>query len=487
MSRKLPAPMARDRGNAPQWFESLEIRNLLSAAYPTDLEQYMLELINRARANPAAEAARVGTTLNEGLPAGTISAAAKQPLAINPNLHSGARQQSQWMIDKDIFSHTGAYGSDPQSRMKSAGYVFAAPWTWAENIALRTYKTAIPTSALVDAMESDLFVDVGISDRGHRVNLLDPASREVGVGMSYGMFNGVNAATFTEDFASSGSAVYLTGVAYTDAKVKDHFYTPGEGLNKVNITATRVGDGATFTTRTWISGGYTLELAPGVYTITASSTALGTVTYNSVTVGYENVKRDFTPSATAPVPTPTPTPTPTPIPTPKPTPTPTPKPTPTPPKTTPTPPKTNPTDTKPPRAPVFSAVRKRKASRYYGFTITYTDAGKIKRSSIGDGDIQVRGPHGFARNAVFVSSNKGADSTSLTVTYAVKGPDRHWDRVDNGEYTLWINAGQVKDAAGNALPAQQIGSFNVLIPKAGVAAPAPGAVKAAKKSQSIFG
>jgi hypothetical protein len=53
--------------------ERLEPRQLMSAVAPTDYEQYMLELLNRARANPAAEAARHGIDLNEGLPAGTIS------------------------------------------------------------------------------------------------------------------------------------------------------------------------------------------------------------------------------------------------------------------------------------------------------------------------------------------------------------------------------------------------------------------------------
>src|SRR3954471_13948525 len=81
--------------------ESLETRQLLSAAYPTALEQYVVELINRARANPAAEAGKYGIDLNEGLKAGTISTAAKQPLALNPYLTDAARLHSQWMIDTD--------------------------------------------------------------------------------------------------------------------------------------------------------------------------------------------------------------------------------------------------------------------------------------------------------------------------------------------------------------------------------------------------
>src|SRR5262249_17413606 len=52
----------------------------------TTLEQLLLERMNRARLRPAAEAARFNIDLNEGLPAGTISTASKQPLAFNPIL-----------------------------------------------------------------------------------------------------------------------------------------------------------------------------------------------------------------------------------------------------------------------------------------------------------------------------------------------------------------------------------------------------------------
>ena len=58
-------------------------------------EQLMLELINRARMNPAAEAARQGIDLNQGLAPGTISAAPKQVLAMNDLLVAVGRQPQQ--------------------------------------------------------------------------------------------------------------------------------------------------------------------------------------------------------------------------------------------------------------------------------------------------------------------------------------------------------------------------------------------------------
>jgi uncharacterized protein YkwD len=327
---------SKKRGAAARHqLEPLEVRSMLAAAYPSDFEQYVVELINRARANPAAEAQRWGIDLNEGLAAGRISAAAKQPLAVNPHLTAASRGHSQWMIDSDKFGHTGAGGSSPGDRMRAAGYAFEAPWTWSENLALRSIKSTRPHADVFDAMQKDLFVDLAIPGRGHRVEMLNATSREVGAGVAYGPFSYYRATAVTQNYASSGDRAYLTGVVYTDAVAKDQFYTPGEGVGSVTVTAVRTGDGATFTTSTWSAGGYSLELDPGTYRVTASGGTLkGTVVHNNVVVGRENVKRDFVSATTGTTQPPTPTPPlptpPTPVP-----PTPTP---PTPPKPTPAPP-----------------------------------------------------------------------------------------------------------------------------------------------------
>ena len=57
-------------------------------------EQLMLELINRARLDPAGEAARYGIALNEGLASGTISSTPKQVLAGNEQLGAAAVRHS---------------------------------------------------------------------------------------------------------------------------------------------------------------------------------------------------------------------------------------------------------------------------------------------------------------------------------------------------------------------------------------------------------
>ena len=120
----------------------------------SDVEQYLLELMNRARLDPVGEAARMGIDLNAGLAAGQISAASKQVLAPNAILESVAVNHSQWMLSTDQFSHTGVNGTSPDQRIKAAGYIYQ---NCGENLALvsttpaqslqsnRPIGTALPT------------------------------------------------------------------------------------------------------------------------------------------------------------------------------------------------------------------------------------------------------------------------------------------------------------------------------------------------------
>ncbi|MBC7782853.1 MAG: hypothetical protein H7144_03355 [Burkholderiales bacterium] len=293
--------------------EALETRQLLAAVYPTADEQYMVELLNRARANPVAEAQSFngyndgrGNTyngdLNEGLSSEAISSASKQPLAINPFLTDAARTHSQWMVDNDTFSHTGAGGSSIGSREEAAGYSGAS--TWGENIAANWGypQPPVPTETVSDQHRS-LFTDMSIPGRGHRTNLLSNSFKEVGVGVATGLWpmQGYNyqALATTQDFGTK-STTYLTGVAYADTTSANSFYTPGEGLSGVTVQAVRISDGHTVSTTTWASGGYSLALGAGSYNIQATGGALGsTIYYNNVTVGSENVKRDFVAGHTA--------------------------------------------------------------------------------------------------------------------------------------------------------------------------------------------
>lgn len=299
-----PSTRRAIRGASCFVVESLELRRLFAAVFPTAYEQYFLELTNRARLNPVEEAASLGIDLNEGIAPGTISANPKQPLAINPYLTDAARKHSQWMIDADIFEHTGSGGSDPGDRMGSAGYDFTGSWTWGENLAWSGSTGSVDAAAITNQLHRNLFIDAGIEGRGHRTNLMSGAFREVGSGIVQGVFTtqsgDYNAVMGTMDFARTGNNLYLTGVAYSDAVTGDDFYTPGEGMGGATITATRDSDGAIFTTTTWDSGGYSLAVPAGSYTVVGSGGGLGgNVRHTNVIVSSQNVKRDFTPGQVA--------------------------------------------------------------------------------------------------------------------------------------------------------------------------------------------
>lgn len=232
---------------------------------PTDHEQYMLELVNRARADPGAEAARLNIDLNEGLPPGSISNTLKQPLGFHPALIAAARGHSQWMLDTDTFSHTGANGSNPSQRAQAAGYPSGA----GENIAWGGTSGAVNPSSSTLERHNGLFISPG-----HRLNICNASYREIGLGILEGQFldNGTNwnALMATQKFGSSPltPGPFLVGVAYYDLN-GNGYYDPGEGIEGLQISLAS----ASYFTLTASAGGYTLPRpsSAGTRAVTFSS------------------------------------------------------------------------------------------------------------------------------------------------------------------------------------------------------------------------
>ena len=228
-------------------FAALLPCSVASAREPTEFEQYMLERMNFARANPLLEIERLSNlpwgddgnataNLNEGLPAGTISSDAKQPLAFNLNLIDAASDYSDTLLANGAFGHNFG-GTDIGSRMRSAGYSFVPAAGAGENLQVTASSIPLPiTLGEVDKHHAELFIDDGVSGRGHRTNIMNPAWREVGLGIrisdSYGRFGCCpHAVLTTQDFAftsAPGGGPFITGVAYRDVN-SDEFYTPAIG------------------------------------------------------------------------------------------------------------------------------------------------------------------------------------------------------------------------------------------------------------------
>jgi hypothetical protein len=256
--------------------EELEPRQLLSGYQPAAVEQLFLEQLNDARANPAAYGASIGVDLSGVAPAA--------PLAFNLELIQAARQHSQDMNVRAYFSHVTPDGVDPGTRITQAGFA----WTgWGESIAGGTAYPG-PAEALAGLIE-----DAGVADLGHRRHLLAidaiyQNQNQVGIGI-------VQAGTgpltnyFTIDTASApvNNGPFLTGVVFNDAS-GDGKYKIGEGLAGVTITVAGVGSTTTFD-----SGGYTMAVGPGTYTVTASGAGLASPITRTVTVGGSNYRLNF--------------------------------------------------------------------------------------------------------------------------------------------------------------------------------------------------
>ncbi|MDX2307596.1 MAG: CAP domain-containing protein [Hyphomicrobium sp.] len=253
-------------------------------------EQLLLELVNRARLDPAAEAVRYGISLNEGLAPGTLSSRPMQPLAPNGYLVDSARKHSVWMINTDNFSHTGAGGSSAGTRMTQSGYAFTGNWTWGENIAW-SGTTGTPNVTLTTIeLHENLFLSPG-----HRTNILEDYFRELGTGITTGVFTSGgrnwNAVMATENFATSGAKFYVTGVAYTD-RDNDKFYDVGEARSGVTVTvksgATTLGTDVTET-----AGGYSVGVTTTTGTVTFSGGGLTAPVSVSIIGGALNAKVDL--------------------------------------------------------------------------------------------------------------------------------------------------------------------------------------------------
>lgn len=235
-------------------------------------EQYHLELINRARLDPLAEAARYAVFLNTGLPAGTITGTAREVLAPNLLLEQAAIGHASWMLEADVFAHEGAGASSPGDRIVAAGYDLRGSWSWRENLAWSGTTGVLNLAAAIEAHHAGLY-----RSAGHRENTFATDIREVGIAQVAGVFTqtgtNFNASMLALNFARSGSDHFITGVAYTDRN-DDAFYTMGEGTGGLTIAA----GGKTVDTAA--AGGYGLGLAPSdgvAVTISQSGSTLATL------------------------------------------------------------------------------------------------------------------------------------------------------------------------------------------------------------------
>jgi hypothetical protein len=290
---------------------------LYSIGDPTNEEQYYLELINRARANPTAEGLRLATTTDSNvlnaysafgvnlvlMQAQFALIPAAPPLSMNAILTTAARAHSQNMLQNNYQGHSGPDGS---LTTRLQGYTAGANgWSIGENVYAYS-KSVWYGHAAFEVDWGGGIANGGMqSPPGHRENIHSNTFREVGIGVvlgSNGGSGGVGPQLVTQDFGwVGGLAPFVTGVVYRDLN-SNGFYDAGEGVGGVTVTVSNTNTYAV----TASSGGYSVPVAgSGNYTVTFSG---GSVPTNQKSVNVsngQNVKSDYVVTGSA---TPTPTP-----------------------------------------------------------------------------------------------------------------------------------------------------------------------------------
>jgi len=278
----------------------ISINNVFAYSYgdPSAAEQAHLEYINRARADPVAEAQRLGLSdVLEGVTDTSTTSNKVPPLTLNENLSLAAKNHTQFMVQIECFAHVCTGEDQVGDRITSSNYIWQ---TYGENIALTASTLTLDPVEESLTLHNNLFIDKDYPGRGHRVNILSPNFKEVGISLLSGTYQSgfYNAYYITTDFGTqlSDSRYFLLGVVYDDQPATgettaDGFYTAGEGLSGISIDVIETSD----TTTTASAGGYAIPLSDGTYTVRFTNQSNQNIE-RTVTLQGENVKVDITQS-----------------------------------------------------------------------------------------------------------------------------------------------------------------------------------------------
>jgi len=235
-------------------------------------EQYLLELINRARLDPALEFERLVSPYANHRPDWTPPTGERQPLAWNAALSDAAREQSlHWLGWRDPdFAWDGA--GPVADRVAGAGYPAAPGAPAAEAYgAMSSIYAYEPVYSLGTSYRS------GFTHAPDDGATLVPEAREAGVAVDFRNWTmgrevvlddwrGDDAHDVAWSVVSATPAdepLFLTGVVYDD-RDGDRFYTPGEGVAGAWISAVPPGNiDASVQAPTGTAGGYEARVPPG--------------------------------------------------------------------------------------------------------------------------------------------------------------------------------------------------------------------------------
>jgi hypothetical protein len=308
-------------------FKSSSVKTVQTAASfysignPTDEEQLFLELVNRARLNPAQEGLLLSTTtdpeilryvsfFNVNLDAFALAMSKippAQPLAMNAALTAAARVHSVDMFNNTYQEHNSPIdGTNPYDRAVAEGYPPDA-FAVAENIYVQAQSVLHGHTGFEIDWGNDAAAVNGMQNPPHhRETIHSPGLREVGMGVVLGERSAlpgedhqdVGPLLITQDFGQVQKAdqhPFITGVAYFDFNGNGQ-YDLGEGLGGVTVTA----EGSNIAAITADAGGYAIPVTPNrTYRVTFSASGIESKQFDAI-VATNNVKVDFKPLYTPP-------------------------------------------------------------------------------------------------------------------------------------------------------------------------------------------
>ena len=191
--------------------------------------QQLIQAVNKARVTPVFYANQIAALYTSKGILGTANDAncyaeaenflrAMTPLAaLQESIAAdlSAWRHANWMATTKTFSHTGANGSTPLTRIQAVGS-WASGMGYTENIAY--YTASVPAETFVLLW----LTDCGLSTRGHRNNIMSATAPYLGCGES-GMYVTCDGAkqlnllstVTTADLTAAGLSQAVNGVGYT--------------------------------------------------------------------------------------------------------------------------------------------------------------------------------------------------------------------------------------------------------------------------------
>ena len=266
---------------------------------PSPLEQELLELIQRARANPTDEvdlllavpgvlgAMQQFNVDEQQLRDDFATYVAVPPLSFDVRLMESSRFHSEDMAKNGFQEHDGSAGESFDQRIDKVGY----KWSFlSENIF--AYANSVPYC------HAGFMVDWGNAEPGHRMAILDidGPKRDIGISIIEDPQSGnVGPLVVTQDFgAPAGSPPnaqkFVVGVAFDDLN-DNGLYDHGEGLEGLHIVVEK-SDYYAVTSR---SGGFSVPMPAdaGLVKVQIQDQSRFVLDQKETTLEGESVKVDF--------------------------------------------------------------------------------------------------------------------------------------------------------------------------------------------------